>query len=614
MTAVLLATARFAAFEAAVLAAAARLARPFGPDRWLALLAFDIAIESTIAGALSFAHLNSPAAYWLAAIALAVYGWRAPVQVEPKHSNVFSGLTTTLRFNLTRTAAMAALAAPLVLLAFRPVDEIDSVNYLHYLIEWMANRATPYSFATWYVAFWELSFLPAWTVTRLDLFFPILALKGVAVLAAAAWLVGRELRIPRPTLAWTVFGAVTMRHYWLEYSGVATLKNDALHGAGFLILLLVLIRAARRPLTGHDIALFAAGIAFSTVKYSGVFTGAIAAAAIVWLARDRRLLWAIPVFLLTTGHYYLRTLLQFGNPFYPFELRLGPLVLRGEADLSYTSILHHVRDPRLWKTLFLPSGGVSPAGILFPLILAAILIAAIRRPSWAALLIVVGWVAYVRSVYSASAGPDDIAFLANGLNSVRYVDGVLAATEVWLVSLLGRAALPLVAINTASRLVLLYARVPFPAAVAVLCAVALGAALLLARRWAPAVLAAALLIGGPIAVERNRVRWTPYWNSLRPALDAVRGPGLAAFAMDEGSYFAGHVVAAGNPVHPEVRAFLPEDLDRLPPAARPRYLAVLVTPGFDWRPHYARRLESWGYHAIALSQTGAVLSFVPVAH
>jgi len=117
-------------------------------------------------------------------------------------------------------------------------------------------------------------------------------------------------------------------------------------------------------------------------------------------------------------------------------------------------------------------------------------------------------------------------------------------------------------------------------------------------------IAALLLLGGPFVVDRNRGRWTSYWNDLRPQLDALRGPDLAAFAMDEGSYFAGHVAAAGNPVHPEVRALLPEDLDA---GARPRYLAVLVTPGFDWHPHYAARLAGWGYRTRVETPNGAIL-------
>jgi hypothetical protein len=122
--------------------------------------------------------------------------------------------------------------------------------------------------------------------------------------------------------------------------------------------------------------------------------------------------------------------------------------------------------------------------------------------------------------------------------------------------------------------------------------------------------AAALLIGGPLALERNRVRWTTYWDDLKPALDKVRGPELAAFAMNEGSYFAGHVVAAGNPVNAGVRAFLPEEMDAFSAEARPRYLAVLVTPGFDWRPKYGPRIAAWGYGVISATENGAVLQRV----
>src|SRR5213076_3004254 len=50
---------RFAAFEAAVFAAAARLARRLGGPFWLVALALDVAIEASLGQALSFLHLNS---------------------------------------------------------------------------------------------------------------------------------------------------------------------------------------------------------------------------------------------------------------------------------------------------------------------------------------------------------------------------------------------------------------------------------------------------------------------------------------------------------------------------------------------------------------------------
>jgi hypothetical protein len=584
---------RFAVFEAAVLAASLRLARRFGADQWIAVLAIDIAIEASIAQALSFAHLNSMLAYWLAALGLAAYGrWPSEWKWPPAG---------------WMAAAIVALAVPLCAVAFRPVDEIDSVNYLHYLIEWMGNRETPYSFATYYVAFWELSFLPSWIVTGVDWLFPVVALKGVALMACAAWQVGRELDVRPSTLAWTVFGAVAMRHYWLEHSGVATLKNDALHGAGFVLLLLLVLRASRRKLTGTDVALFAFGAAFSCVKYSGVFTSGLAAAMVLWLTRDWRLVWAAPGWLLTTGHYYVRSAIEFGNPLYPFALKVGPLRLPGEADLSYTSILYHWRDARVWKYLFAPADGVSPAGVLFPWILAGTIAwcawrVVRRQDAWGAAFVLCGWALYFRSVYSASAGPDDVAFLGNSLNSLRYVDGVMAASEVMLAAALGRWALPFVAVNAVSRLALVYAHLALPAGWVLVAAVAAGALVWAAGRRSWMVVAAGLVVGTPVVVERNRARWTTYWDDLKPALAALRGPELGAFAMDEGSYFAGHVVAAGNPVDPGVRAFLPEEV-----AQAPKYLAVLVTPGFEWRGKYLPMLAKAGYRVKVEGANGVVL-------
>jgi len=523
-----------------------------------------------------------------------------------------------------------------VLLAFKPVEEIDSINYLHYLLDWMANRATPYTFATNYVAFWELSFLPTWTVTRVDLFFPLLALKSVVLLALSGWLLGRELGLRRGLLAWTVFGGVMMRHFWIEPSGVPTLKNDALHGAGFVLMALVVMRAARRRLRTTDAALLALGVAFGAVKYTGIFVAVMAVVVVVAVrGLGKPKIWpaAAAVFLLTSGHFYLHNLLRWGSPFYPFQINLGFIHLPGTADLSYSSILYNLGDARLWRALFWPAGGVSTAGLLFPLVLAAILPLTLwrclraawmwlhrTRPSpsaWAAFLILAGWMLYFRSVFSACAAPGDLSFILNSLNSVRYVDGVLLASELFLVARLARFGWPvglLVAINLASRLAILYARLPretFP--LVVMCAASALAFALLALvppRWRVGAAVAALVLGGPFLVERNRVHWTTYWNDLKPELAQVRNAGLAELAAPEGGYFAGHVVAAGNPVNPAVRSLAPEELDGMAAAERPRYLAVLVAPGTeassDWRSRYGPRFVRWRYRMVSEGKLGAV--------
>ena len=647
---------KFAAWEAALFAASIRLAHAAGrrgrraEEQWLLVLAVQIALESSIAALLSFTRANSAAAYWVAAgicalAALAVPGAR----------DAFSRATAAIGrleiFEYPKSAGlMAALCAPLVLLSFRPVEEIDSINYLHFLLEWMANRATPYLFASGYVAFWELSFLPSWTIAGVDWFFPLLALKAVVLLALAACLAGRELGLRRGLLLWTVFGSILLRHFWYGYSGIPTLKNDVLHGAGFLLLTLVVLRAVRRPLASADMVLLAFGGAFALVKYTGVFLVVAALGAV--LVGQRRALRryprraaavasAISIFiLLTAGHYYLRTMVEHGSPFYPYQINLGFLHLPGIGDLSNTSIFYSLRDPRLWRVLFLPASGVSPAGLLFPIALAATLLVGAWRliragaawlrhrtaPAaldWAAAAILCGWLLFGRSVYSASALPGDLGFLLNSLSTIRYVDGVLAMSELWLVALVapfGWLAPALVAVNLASRLLMLYAKVPlelFPpvlvAAVALLAfLVFAGLRRLGGKRWGcPATLAAVacLVAFGPLIVERNRKQSTAYWNDLKPALALVRGPNLVALEDPAGGYFAGQMVAAGNPVQSAVLALSAEEIDALPAGAHPRYLALLMTPGPSagaWRIRHADDLARWGYVPLVEGRNGAL--------
>jgi hypothetical protein len=676
---------RFAVWQACVLALAVRLARALGwrlpsVEGCLAALAIDVTLEASLAGALSFARMNSGPAYWAFAAAAAaawLLGKRLPGLRWPAPG----------RWAERSWPFMAALLAPLALLSFRPVEEIDSINYLHYLIDWMANRATPYTFSTNYVAFWELSFLPAWVVTRVDLFFPLIALKGVALLGLGAWLVGRELGLRRELLLWTVFGCLAMRYCWFGYSGVPTLKNDALHGAGFVLLTLAVLRAARglesagrgwqakaparqrsevrarwdrrfrlstraklgapRGAYTREAALLAFGAAFASVKYTGVFFAVVAVGAVVWLrrreilARRRRAVaaaLALAGFVLSTsGHYYVRSLVLHGSPFFPFQINLGFIHLPGTADLSDTSILYSLRDARLWRAFLLP-GGVMPAGAFFPAILAGGLVAsawfcargalgsrAVRAPReravgpWVSFCILCGWLLYFRSAFSASATPGDLRFVLNGLNSLRYVEGVLAVTTLFLVSLLARRAprlaMALVAVDAGSRLFMLYRELPpqiFPWGAVCLLALAAFLAARGAGRWGfrfqAAAVAVALVAAGPFVVERNRALWTTYWNDLKPTLAAARPQGLAVLALPGGSYFAGHVVAAGNPIHPAVGAFVPDAFDALPAWQRPTYLAVLATPGDSpgWSERYAGALERWGYTEAARGRYGVL--------
>ncbi len=411
---------------------------------------------------------------------------------------------------------------------------------------------------------------------------------------------------------------------------------------GFLLLALVTVRAARRRLGPADLALLAGGVVFAPVKYLGIFLVPVAAVAILWLRRDQvrahfgAAMGAAGAILLlalaTSWHYYVHHVIAYGSPFYPVQINLGPIHLPGLADLSDTSIMYNLRNPELWRLFFLPASGVSVAGLIFPLILAGTLLLTtaqcvraafrwLRRRTppgaldMAAFLILCGWMLYFRSALGAGGTAGDLRFVRSDLNSLRYAIGVLAASELYLAALFPRIAPsmggrqpgeppgPVVQPDSRGGISL-----DAGGGCGRMCA---GGAAGLAPRFRAALCVAALVIACPFLVQRNRVLWTPYWNDLKPALDRVRGQGLAILAFADGGYFAGHVVAAGNPVDPAVRALSAEQIEAMAPAQRPAYLAVLCSPGSagetTWRSTYAPDWARWGYVVFRDGKSGVLL-------
>jgi hypothetical protein len=599
----------FAGWELAVGAAAAQLVYLLGWNRkdepspeqaFAAWLALDIAIACAMASLFSFARFNHRVVYALAGAALALAGFAFP--------RALRGFVASLRrlaiFDDRLTlAGILALWTPVVCLSFRPVGEIDSLNYLHFLLEWMTNRATPYAFASNYVAFWESGFLPSWILTRTDLFFPLIALKAVVLVGVALYLAGAELGLPRRLLVWTVAGTIALQHFWFASSGVPTLKNDAPQAAGAVLLCLALLRAARGEWDRREAVLLTLGVVFASVKYSGIFLAVVALAAIALLRPPRRVLPVLAggtIWLITCGHYYLRTLLQHGNPFYPFQLNFLGLHLPGLGDLSYTSILGNLHRPEMWRLLFWPAGGLSPGGLLFPATLAAGLIVPLgvvirgRRDRqgavawWLAAFILIGWLLYFRAFYSASGAENDLGYLRASLNSLRYAEGILGLSELVLVWVLWRSRIPrwipftLVGLGLASRLAILYAQIPaenFRVGTLILAAAVIG---ITAFRWPRVVvpLAALALLGAcPWLVERNRAQWQIWWKDVYQAMAALRPSSIYLVEDDRAGYFAGHILLAGNPLRHEVRAGPDADLrDQLAHGDRPQFIVHLLTP------------------------------------
>ena len=512
------------------------------------LIGLNVTLSALCATLFSFLHLNTPAAYLtVASLFVAV----AMIRAWNRRGQLFD----SLRVERAPEAMLLWFALGLFLaLAIRPIEEVDSLYNLHYIMGWVQNRTTPYVSAYHYVPFWELTFVPGLVLTHSDLFFWYNSLKPVLLLGLVLFLIARELDLPDRLAIWTLPSLLLFPHLWLGPSGVATIKNDMLSAAGYAIVALVAVRTARAKSTAIDILLALLAVTFVSVKFSGpivlaAWTGILILASASWIRNNLKTAAlassAIGFFwLVAVGHYYFHNFAVFGNPLYPHQLNLGPLHLPGTADLSYSSILYNLHDARLWRYFFLPERGISPAGVFFPLVLPLILIGsvislviALRRwqiePLTAlGLFQLVSWAVYFRSTFSASGSPGDLAFVANDLNSLRYVEGPLLIGELCLVWALYRIRTPRIliflalAVQFSSRVLLVSRRAPeTPWLLAALFGLLL-ALFALAIRPKVIAIAAPILVAiclgfGSYLVERRRPVWLTNIQPLyRPLYEA----------------------------------------------------------------------------------------------
>lgn len=575
------------------------------PERLAITLCLQITFTALLASAFTFAGVNHFAAYVIVAAVTLVCAAFLLREVRPTETpplQLFPSLIVSLALTLLLTAAM------------RPVEEIDSLYNLHYVMDWLANRATPYEFAYNYVPFWELTYLPGFILTKSDLFVWLQSLKPVALVGTALWLMAQELGLPSHLRIWSLGALLTFPHLWIDPSGVSTIKNDMIAAAGQALAALVVIRAAKGTLGRVDAILFAAAVVFLSVKFSGpVYLAAGGLVTVVvcwrWLLEHRREVamtvgGAGGLWLLSVGHHYLRNFITFGNPLYPFEINIGFLQLPGRADLSYSSIIANLHDVRVWKAFFLPAGGLSPIGVLFPVVLVVVLVGSIIvvlrwRKDIAfglALFQLIVWGIYFRSIFSASGYPGDLQFVLNDLNSTRYVEGALLVAELFLIAMLAKShsVYLLLAAQGISRTWLVLRRVDEVHLVLAGC-LALGAVAALAlrtprfRATAGAALALLTMGIGIYLIEVRRPAWLlryqPLYSRLYEAkpesiyyiIDDDTGPQQCAHFPMMGRRFQHEVVTGSSTVSPQPNRYVAWiKIDEATPAAPISGYDVLV--------------------------------------
>jgi hypothetical protein len=666
-------------WELAVLAAGCRLARgtlsggseETGGSRFLSLaLVLDIVIAASIAAVVTAVRVNGTLVYLaIAALILATLALQ-PAQLRDDMRRLGTAIDRAVRTGTSVDRFLIlTLGAAALSLSLRPVCECDSQVMLSYLEQLQTNRSHVHPTPNHYVVFWEMGYLPAMVLTRNDWFLWVTSLKPVVLAAVVLYRIGVMSGLSQSIAALAGVNAVLLCHYWVNCSGVATLKNDMVHAAGVTLIALVGLRVLRGLFDRETGVLMWAAAVFMTTKYSGlpelvVGIGLVAFVAARELIGRRWLVarwvgWSAAGWLLTCGHYYMWNLIVYRNPLFPFPVKFGPVSLPGDSalgELPRTTILSSIGDPRVWDAFF-HINQVSVAGLWFPVTLALGLVAGVLVVARAlasvhngravnaemvvlALLSACLWFLYFRSYWSAHHRPGDLFYLREHmLFSLRYAEAVVGLTELLLLALLAHARCSagilrtLITTSMISRVAVTYEHFAWqtlsslvstltylvPASLVVLFVLALVRASRVRASLAAVGLVLLLVAVVPARFERYRHRyWYGYWREAWGTLEALPTGrvllvhGRADFGEEQVKLY--RYVVQGGRFDRDVRG-VPEGVFLSGQAPRVDYVAFLRESGKGDESvlrDFDRRAAGLGYERIAGNGYCSLLRRVPV--
>ena len=428
--------------------------RPFRrPEFWALWLATKLFIGCSFAMVITFLAANSAMLY-CAIGAIAGVAGTCVIKGSWEELRVFRPQPGERRgpgrYALAMWLAYGILLAAALVTNVGPVNETDSVAHMNALLDWQGNIAGPYDFPNAYVSFWELGYLPSLIMTASDSYLWWISLQAVALFGLALFSLAVFLSLPPETSGWITLSALALPHFWWGPSGVMTIKNDMIYGAGILCFVLGLLLFLTEEESGASVCLCLVGAAFVCCKYSGPFlltAVVLSLTALLYGQRRRwpRLLGAAVVVLAgvmgSSGHYFVKNIYVFGNPVHPIGLNVLGWQLPG-IDLSGTSIISSLNQMSAWRILLGFDGGIHPGGVLFPMMLLSVISlgpvlmirlfrqdgpgrAAIKPETVLLPVILIGWALYLSSYWSASSRPGDLAYLR------ALVSKLAQATPIW---------------------------------------------------------------------------------------------------------------------------------------------------------------------------------------
>ena len=453
----------FLLYEAALFVIAWRLAAAIGADRvpsraWMPLctVAVKLYVGALLSVVMLFVDVEPVAGFRALCGALTAAAivalLTAPQRSEPAPTRWTTAETLV-------AIAIAAIAASCLAGSAYPLREYDSLHNFNWIIRWIADGRSPYEFAFNYVSFWEASYVPGIVLGESRYLHVWVSAQALLLYVLALYVLARGVGLNRLVGLAIVAAATFVPWHWGWAAGVPTLKNDTLANAGFLTAMIVVVQLGRRASADwREGALLGIAVAFMTVKFSGVVIAVpflVAAlllplrkAAFSWRAALAITLVAIGVAAIGTGHFYLKNLVAYGNPLYPYALTVGPLALAGTLDTTGTSILANLGTDRATRILL----GLDPAGQPQLVLVRAgvgaaivvVLLAGLRSLRGSglvtvALLALWGWLVWVLSSWSAGIAPGNLVYLED-LKSLRYATGAAGASLVILAAAMSRIA------------------------------------------------------------------------------------------------------------------------------------------------------------------------------
>lgn len=456
-------------------------------------ISINIVLSIAVASVLSFAQFNGPSQYLLFSILIFSITHLAKKQDLTEYFKLICEKLAGISRKILnwKILLMFSLILPLVVFRMSHPNGFDEAYMLNFMLDWAFNEANPYFRAWYYPPTWELAYLPSIVITNSDNFFWFVAFKPLIIVTLGAYLIGRQIGIPKNLSIMATYTGILLFLFWAGGLDPSQMKNFQIVAAGTILLVYSILRTIQLDFNRLTAMFYIFGLTFTLIKYTGVAIMLISLFLLLLFngkkilqIRNKVIIWGLFGFLIISsisGHYYLSNYIEFGNPFYLVKLNVLGFELPGLADWSGSSIVSNLDDERVWNSLF-PTTRISQGGLFFPATLIFGLVGSLgiicysiinytrkgkidSKILFLSIFVLLTWILYYNTALGAGHLPGQVHFIEN-LKSMKYAEGTIILTELLFVYFLYRIKIPekiilgVVGVNLVSRFFIIYQVLP----------------------------------------------------------------------------------------------------------------------------------------------------------